>query len=303
MLSINNEDLKKLDKLGAGTFGVVYRYDDSLALKVYNPQVKTMFGSLKDNPQLKNKKRALKIKRIGKRIEYSDLVKDILYIDGIYSGIVLPYYNGTTLNHMMNAPLELKIDVSNQLVRNFKELTDHNIYPMDIKLNNIMYVDGEVKIIDLDDYYTKYFLFNIGFYERDCIMGLDETIKTYFGEYRNDDYFKWLGYYLTRTRPEDQYNYFGITNYIDNKEIDYKYLFIDIDSDIDIIKRINSSNDYRIILLYDVNNDKYAEFFKKLDKNKIYVYDMIRRCDFDLYFTNNKAREMQFVKGRECYKK
>ena len=303
MLSINNEDLKKMDKLGSGTFGVVYRYDDSLALKVYNPQVKTMFGSLKDNPQLKRRKRALKIKRIDKKIEYSDLVKDLLYIDGVYSGIVIPYYNGTTLNHMMNAPLELKIDVSNQLVRNFKELTDHNIYPMDIKLNNIMYVDGEVKLIDLDDFYTKYFLFNIRAYERDCILGLDETIKTYFGEYRNVDYINWLGYYVTRIRPEDEYDYHGINKYIDEKNIDYKYLFIDIDSDIEVIKSIISSSDYRVILLYDFNNDQYADFFKKLEKNRIYVYDMIRRCDFDLYFTNNKASEMQFVKGRECYKK
>ena len=46
-----------------------------------------------------------------------------------------------------------------------------------------MYVDGEVKLIDLDDTFTKYFLFANRILERDSIGGLDESIKTLFGEY------------------------------------------------------------------------------------------------------------------------
>lgn len=45
-----------------------------------------------------------------------------------------------------------------KLVRNSQELTRFRIYPLDLKLDNIMYVDGQVKIIDLDDLYTKYML-------------------------------------------------------------------------------------------------------------------------------------------------
>ncbi len=202
---------------------------------------------------------------------------------------------------MMDAPLELKIDISRQLVRNCKELTHNHIYPLDFKLNNMIYVDGEVKLLDLDDCYTKYMLFDSEIHKRDAICGLDETIKTYFGEYRDSGHTSTFAYYLQRERVEGKSEYREIDEYLGEKEKGLDYLFIDINSDIDEIKRIKNNGKYRIILLYDspeYNKELFEAFFKVLDKNNVFVYDLMRRCDFDLYFTNNKSNNMQFVKRR-----
>ena len=306
MLRLKSREIEKYDKLGSGAFGSVYRIDDDLAIKLYHPEVKTLFGGRKANPQLKKRNRALRIKRIGKDLKHSDLIQDLVYIDDSYAGVVIPFYDGVTLNHMMNAPLETKIDISKQLIRNCKELTEHHIYPLDFKLNNMMYVNGEVKLIDLDDYYTKYLYFNSEIHKRDCVSGLDETIKTYFGEYRECNYNECLDYYLTRERPEGKNKYKDIDSYIKEKDTPYNYLFIDTDSDIEIIKRLKSQGDFRIILLFNSNEydgELFVDFFNQLEKNGIYVYDMIRKSEFDLYFSNNKTDSMQYVKGRECFKK
>ncbi len=304
MLNLKKEDIKKLENIGSGAFGTVYRFNDDYAIKVYHDKVKTGFGLLANNPQLRRMDKAIKLKRINKKLEYTDLVQDLLYIDGKYAGIVIPYYEGTTLNHMMNAPIELKIDISKQLVRNCKELTSNNIYPLDFKLNNMMYVNGEVKFIDLDDFYTKYHLFNHERQKRDAICGLDESIKTYFGEFRCSTYNEALGIYLTRERTIGNYSYSDIDAYLEYKNKALNYLFIDIDSDIDVIKAIKNNGEYRIIMLYDslgYDGEEYVKYFEKLDRNNIYVYDMIKRSEFDLYFSNNKIKNKFYIKERNCY--
>ena len=56
---------------------------------------------------------------------------------------------------LKDSSYKLKADLSRQFVRNSKELIRHNIYPLDYKLNNLMCENGELRIIDLDDFHTK----------------------------------------------------------------------------------------------------------------------------------------------------
>ncbi len=67
MLILENEDIKNLEHLGCGTFGSVYRYDDEIALKIYHPTVKTTFGNLRKNPQLKKREKALRMRKSDKK--------------------------------------------------------------------------------------------------------------------------------------------------------------------------------------------------------------------------------------------
>ncbi len=300
MLSLNKSDIRNLESLGSGAFGTVYRLDDNRAIKVYHETVESLLGNYKKNPQLKKIDRALRIKRIGKKIEHSDLIQDLLYLDGNYAGIVIPFYDGVTLNNMMDVPIDLKVDISKQLIRNCEELTSNNIYPLDFKLNNIIYVDGEVKILDLDDTFTKYYLFKNERQRRRVVIGLDETIKTYFSEYRYSTYNSLLRYYLTRKIPEDESEYSEINNYVEKKEEGDNYLFIDINSDIDIIKSITNSGNYKIIILYDHSEydvEVFAKYLDLLERNGIYVYDILRRNEFDFYFNNNKINNKKYIKG------
>ena len=297
MLSLKEMDVRNLKLVGKGRYGSVYKVNDDLAVKLYNDSDKFVFG----NPNLRKKRRALKIKRIGKDIHYSDLVKDLAYVDGRYAGIVIPYYDGSVLCKMMDAPFELKMEISRQLVRNCKELTEHHIYPTDFKLNNMMYVDGEAKLIDLDDTFTKYFYINSEVYRKDAIAGLDECIKAFFGDYAYGCYFNWLRLFLSREIPETMTEYSDIDSYLDEKEVPSKYLFIYTDSDIEEIKRIVREDDYKFVLICRdsiLREDNYVDFFNEMGRHGLNVYDAVRDNNIDLFFSNNKTESIQYVKRR-----
>ena len=302
MVYLREVSIDNLERLGAGAFGSVYKLNDQFAIKVYHPKVRDSFGPPITNPMLRKKKRAMRIRTIGKELEYTDLIKELLFIDGEYAGVVIPYYDGSILSEMMSSPFSLKMDISHKLIRNCGELTDHHIYPMDFKLNNMMYVNGEVKLIDLDDTFTKYLLFTSKFHEMDCIGGLDESIKTFFGEYMYSYYNDLLAFYLTRERPDSGCSYEDILDYLSSKEKPEDFLFVDTSSDIETIKELIRNKRYKIVLLFD--EDKYdgeniRNYLEKLDDNDIDVYDMIRRTDFERYLTNNNTRSKQLVKRKD----
>ena len=77
----------------------VYRNGDKV-FKVYDDVIKDAFGEPTKNPILKHPKLTiLKLKRLmalNSGIKHTDLVEDLLYVDGSFKGIVLPYYDGQT---------------------------------------------------------------------------------------------------------------------------------------------------------------------------------------------------------------
>ncbi len=75
MLNLKKEDIKKLENIGSGAFGTVYKFNDDYAIKVYHDKVKTGFGLLANNPQLRRMDKAIKLKRINKRSYIDNEVK------------------------------------------------------------------------------------------------------------------------------------------------------------------------------------------------------------------------------------
>ena len=180
MVNITSEELNSLEKIGSGAFGTVY-FKDYKAYKIYHEMIKTDNYIIEKNPSLKF--REIKVKRLlqrSKKLKHTDLIEDIIYIDGSFGGIVMPYYDGETLLNTKNKPLKEKIDISKELVRNAKELTKNRIYSLDCSLKNIMLVNNEVKIIDLDDYNTEVTILPSLTYKRSVVFSLYDSIKSYF---------------------------------------------------------------------------------------------------------------------------
>ena len=48
------------------------------------------------------------LKSINYKLQYTELIDDILYIDGLFSGVVMPYYDGDLLKDYVEDPIEKK---------------------------------------------------------------------------------------------------------------------------------------------------------------------------------------------------
>ena len=184
MINLSKKDIEKFELIGQGGFGQIYRKDDKV-YKIYREKIKTMMGSVVKNPSLKyNSIKLNRLINLNNKLKKNNLIENLIFINGKFQGVVMPYYEGILLSRTMEKPLEEKIEIAYQIVEKAKELTQNFIYPLDYKLNNIILENNEVKILDLDDYYTKVDLFVNPIHKRKCIRGLDETIKTYFHEFK-----------------------------------------------------------------------------------------------------------------------
>ena len=112
MVSIKSKDLLDLKRVGAGNFGTIYKNGDKV-YKIYHQMVRTEYDSFCPNPSLKlDKSRIIKYTKLDKKLLYTDLVKDIIYVDGKFGGVVMPYYDGETL---LNTLYVAKNDVATNL--------------------------------------------------------------------------------------------------------------------------------------------------------------------------------------------
>ena len=184
LIFLTDEDIKKYEVIGSGGFGTIYK-NGSKVYKIYHEYVYDEFHCQYINPSLKY--RHFKLNRLinlNKKIKKTDLIEDVIFLNNKFSGVVMPYYEGTTLNNIMDKSIKYKIGLSKQLLENSKELTNKYIYPMDYKLNNLMVSNDEIKIIDLDDIFTKVSIMPNFFNYKRFIFGLDATIKTFLNEYQ-----------------------------------------------------------------------------------------------------------------------
>lgn len=285
MINITSINFDKLEKVARGGFGVVYR-DGDHAIKIYHDTVRTGYATDMPNPSLYFNK--VKLKRLlqrNKLIENTDLIQDIVCDGDKYVGVVYPYYEGITLDRCKTYPLQTRLDMSRQIVENAKELTDNNIYPLDYKLNNMIYVDDKVKIIDLDDFFTKVKLLKSNKLLKKSSRILDETIKCLLGEY---DYYGYVGHdvmCLLNKEHSLNYNYDDISGYLDNKEKSVRFLLVDSNTDIDKIDR----GDYLILFINDSLKNK--DLLTLIINNDLSLYGVVRSNQLENFLNNYNVED------------
>ena len=150
----------------------------------------------------------------------------------------------------MEEPFDIKRDLSLQMIKNAKELTQNFIYPLDYKLNNMMYVNGEVKFIDLDDRLTKVRYGPDYLANRRSISDLGETVEAFF---RDTNY----GVSMSKNvrtclgkEPRFYGSYDDILDYIKEKSFGSSYLLVDNNSDLNEVESLSKYRDNKIVIKY-----------------------------------------------------
>lgn len=304
MYKILSSEINKLEKIGSGNFGTAYRKDDMI-LKVYHEYVKAYNESfcateMVRNPDLiYNPIKYEYLKHKNYKLEYTDLISDILFVDGKFKGIVMPYYNGETFKEHLYDDFNRKVAMSRQLILNAKELTNNYIYPLDYKSSNIMMYNNKIQIIDLDDAKTK--VLN-PIYKKESIETLDTAIKCFIGDIDYNLYInarkKEVRKYLLKKENLVNTSYKEIEDYLARIIIKNNYIFINEDTDyIELLRNPN----YRVILLYK-NNKMIYEKIKKLLSLNIKLYDIVPESSLKDYLSSISYEELLEVKEKELRK-
>jgi len=300
MINITREELNKLERIGAGNFGTIYLKENK-AYKIYHEMVKTEYHTLHKNPSLKYRKHKLnRLIKLDKKLTLTDLVQDVIFVDGKFGGVVMPYYDGDTLIKTKEDPLKNKIEIAKKLIESSKELTEHHIYPMDYKLNNIMLVSGEIKLIDLDDFFTKITLLPHPSLKRETIFGLDETIKAYFYDsnffpLKND-----LRKYFSKEILLANSEYQEIEQYIAKKSEAHNYIFINENIDFNRHFELLRNPNYRIVYVYYRFCSDYMEnIIYNILNSGIKLYDLIPMYNFKKYLRSIEYDECLGIKKDE----
>lgn len=308
MIHISEKDLDSYRNISCGKFGNVYQVDDDTAYKIYIPILYTSWGGEYKNPALKfSKKKFDRLLKAGKTLQYTDVLKDIIMINDKFAGISLPYYDGGIITNIISKPYSDKMNVTKQLIRNAKELYAHSIYPLDFKLNNIMMKDGNVKIIDLDDPLTKVDgHLNKKHLKKSTII-LGDTIYTIFNEFHVKPYTRAITKQLAKPYPDETMNLSDIDKYIKHKESDIPFLILDSSSDIQRLKRLLNSHEFR--LLYkcsdkNYNDLYYQQFIDYFENQGITLYDFMGYDHFiDYYLQDYAPCELYELNGKSFVKK
>lgn len=292
MAEINSKELDELEMIESGLFGHIYRNGDKV-FKVYDDVIKDAFGEPTKNPILKHPKLSiLKLKRLmalNSAVKHTDLVEDLLYVDGSFKGIVLPYYDGQTFLDLKKISLLERIKLSKKLLINARELNDNNIYPLDQRVKNIMLVNGEVKLIDLDDIFTKVTLINNTFLRIKSIEALDTAVKSFLHEYNRPTYDERVVELLDRKDEKTNMSFRGIEKYIESKGVKNRYLFINPDFDLTSERLIEPS---RIILVCNpFNKEELISTLQRLKQKGINVFDIVEFDSINDYMRDSSYSE------------
>ena len=164
--------------IGSGSQGIVNKYNDDTALKIYYSYIFNAYETLNSNILIdeieKLKKIECELNRTRGYIERlkqlkilykkllvtkSPIIKGVAMCYDFPVGLFLQYYNGyETLSKCFDSlRLSDKKIVLGRVKELIDDLMDHDIYPTDLHLDNII-INKEtlsVKLIDLDDYKTK----------------------------------------------------------------------------------------------------------------------------------------------------
>lgn len=287
MLKLDNKYIEKLEYIGCGGFGRLYR-DGNLVYKIYKEKVRSSFCTYISNPSLMYSRLKInKLLSVDKKLIYTDLIKDTIFIDGKFSGVVVPYYDGVTLDNLSDLSYKNKIDLCVQIVRNARELTDNYIYPMDYKLDNIMFASGKIKLIDLDDVLTRVcHVYHRGIYKK-SINNLDSTIKDFLNEFHLFPSMYLMGQ-IANVHSSKNNTYDEINSYLCRKKIRYPYVIISDNTD--LFSNIRLFTDSRVRVIYTCKACKgFSELCKKLDvfnNNGVSIYDVVLERNLDKFLKN-----------------
>ena len=288
MINITKEELQKLEKIGEGTFGTIYKKDDKTAYKIYHKKVvNRSILIIHDNPTLSLTKSHFKrlINR-SKNLKYTGGIYDMIILDGKFGGVCIPYYGGENLSNLTNQPLKLKIDLSKKIVRNAQELTDNLIFPSDFKLNNIILSNGEIRIIDLDDKTTHVCLTPNPIYKFISINSLGWTIQTLLGENSHPYFSHQISQMTERSKLFSTYSYKKILDYIKSKEIENNIVFIDENFDLETLLLLIHKYNFKCVLVLESNNidkNKILSIINYLNSLNIRLYDIAIIDSLDKY--------------------
>ena len=84
------------------------------------------------------------------------LPNGIILKDDTLKGICIPYFKDyKILSSLNDESIDYKLKILQIIMKNLKELTDNDIYPMDFNSDGILINNSDVKIIDLDTYTTQ----------------------------------------------------------------------------------------------------------------------------------------------------
>ena len=302
MINISKEELDDLEIIDSGNFGIIYKKGNKI-YKIYKDEIKTDNYSMIKNPLLNNKVLTLNKlnKLIGIRhlIKNTDLIENIIYVDNKLSGVVMPYYDGKTLCDLGNEAFTKRIEYSYKLLNNTKELTNYYIYPTDIRLKNVMVVKDEVKIIDLDDNFTKVKYLKDLILERKTYSMLDNTIKYYLKEYDyrhyERDVFDLINYEANKCNK----SYDDIKTYLDYKKIKSNLLFIDEKYN----THLHNVYYFKVILTYKKFNSDYLKHCINVLKDKgVIISDIISEDNIHNYIENTSNNSCLYVKENKVLK-
>lgn len=294
MVYLTSSNIEKLERIKSGKFGTVYKKDDNTAYKIYHPTVADNSWKETMNPTLlvPQVHYNFLIKR-SQNLKYSGGVIDKLYVDGKFAGVVIPYYDGVELFTLMDEPIDFKIKLSKKIIRNAKELTNNLIYPTDYKLNNILYSNGKVQLIDLDDVKTHVCITPNIIFNSLSINILGETIQTFLKEYKHLPLPKEVKKKLEKENFFYTTKYNKIEEYLKRKEKKKNVIFIYEDTDYEKLKRYISQKNYKIVyVLKDEEKDDknhLLNIINRLKENNIIIYD------FTTFGKKNDYKEIENI--------
>ena len=59
---------------------------------------------------------------INEKVEHTDLIEDLLYIDGKFYGVVMPYYEEELFLNLRNIPIDERINYAKRISKKCKRI-------------------------------------------------------------------------------------------------------------------------------------------------------------------------------------
>ena len=311
MIKLSSINLDALKKFDSGSFGDLYKKND-IIYKIYKPKIFVKkFWKEYDNPCYNS--RAYRYKKLINRcksLKNTDVIYDYIMDEDGVKGVVLRYFDGKTLDKIFDLPLYKRIMISREILDKDKELKRHLIYVDDYCNENVLYTrDDEPQIIDIDDAKTHVCHLPNPLLTAYSNYSLGQTIATLLGEYERYPTSLKAEFSVTRKKMFCSVTHAQIHSYINAIEKKKDFLYIDKDTDVDRIKEVTSSHNFKLVYLMDekgTTDEDFAVLVKDIKKKDIILYDFLYRGNIDKYDHIETINEAYTIKNKDLvrvYKK